>query len=338
MLVARAPMRISFAGGGTDLPAYYEKYGGMVVSTAIDKYVYVIVSPNGRDSLQISSSDYSTFIRHSGDEEVAEGGKLRYARAFVREFGIRSGYSIFMASEMPPGTGLGSSSSLAVAMTKALAALNDDILPKAEVARLAAEVELGRLNMPIGLQDQYAAAFGGLNAIRFSADGVEVEPLAISDKTRAWLDESIMLFFTHQSRESHEILEEQRDRSQDGDPFTIAALHAIRGHAEEMREALLAGEPDRLGDIMHRSWLEKKKLAKGITNGEIDAAYQEALEAGASGGKIAGAGGGGFLMLVCPPDRHAGVCRALEERGLVRADFHLDSSGARILVNNAAAQ
>jgi D-glycero-alpha-D-manno-heptose-7-phosphate kinase len=330
-------MRISFAGGGTDLPAYYEKHGGMVVSTAIDKYVYVIVSPNGRDSLQISSSDYSTFIRHSGDEEVAEDGKLRYARAFVREFGIRSGYSIFMASEMPPGTGLGSSSSLAVALTKALAALSDDILPKAEVAKLAADVELNRLRMPIGLQDQYAAAFGGLNVIRFSAEGVEVEPLAISDKTRAWLDESILLFFTQQSRESNEILEEQRERSLAEDPCAIAALRAIKGHAEEAREALFAGEPYRLGDIMHRSWLEKKKLAKGITNTEIDAAYEEALDAGALGGKIAGAGGGGFLMLVCPADRQASLCRALEGRGLVRADFHHDTTGARILVNNAAA-
>jgi D-glycero-alpha-D-manno-heptose-7-phosphate kinase len=330
-------MRISFAGGGTDLPAYYEKYGGMVVSTAIDKYVYVILSPNGRDSLQISSSDYSTFIRHSGNEEVAEAGKLRYARAFVREFGIRSGYSIFIASEMPPGTGLGSSSSLAVALTKALAALRDDILPRAEVARLAAEVELNRLHMPIGLQDQYAAAFGGLNAIRFSAEGAEVEPLAISEKTRAWFDNNILLFFTQQSHESREILEEQRQRTEDEDPGVIAALHAIKGHAEEAREALLAGEPQRLGEIMHHSWMEKKKLAKGITNPKIDAAYHAALEAGASGGKIAGAGGGGFLMLVCSPDCQAGVCRALEGRGLMRADFHLDIAGARILVNNAAA-
>jgi D-glycero-alpha-D-manno-heptose-7-phosphate kinase len=330
-------MRISFAGGGTDLPAYFEKHGGMVVSTAIDKYVYVIVSPNGRGSLQISSSDYSTFFRHSGEEEVAQEGRLVYARAFLREFGIRSGYSVFMASEIPPGTGLGSSSSLAVALAKALPALRDNILSKDEAAKLAIEVELERLKMPIGLQDQYAAAYGGLNAIRFGAEGVEVEPLAISDETRAWLDRSILLFFTEQSRESRGILAEQGERTREEDPQAIDALHAIKGHAAEAREALLAGEPEKLGDIMHRSWQEKKKLAAGISNESIDVAYESALEAGALGGKIAGAGGGGFLMLAVPVASQANVTKALEAYGLARSDFHLDTAGARILVNNAAA-
>src|ERR1700694_3856917 len=146
-------MRISFAGGGTDLPAYYEKHEGMVVSTAIDKYVYVFVSPNGHGSLQVSSADYSTFIRHEGGEEMPEDGRLRYARAFLREFGMRAGHSVFIASEMPPGSGLGSSSALSVALIKALSALQDQLPAKGQVAERAAEVEIKRLQMPIGKQD-----------------------------------------------------------------------------------------------------------------------------------------------------------------------------------------
>jgi D-glycero-alpha-D-manno-heptose-7-phosphate kinase len=328
-------MRISFAGGGTDLPAYYMRHQGMVVSAAIDKYTYVFISPNGSGGLQLSSSDYSTFVRHSGGEEVAEAGKLSYARAFMRRFGIRAGYSVFMASEMPPGTGLGSSSSLAVALAKALAAIQDDLPEKAAVAEIAAQVEIDHLHMPIGRQDHYTAAHGGINAITFSAGGVAVEPLTINEATRAWLMDSLMLFFTEQSHESREILSEQSRRSQEDDE-AIVALHEIRDHAEEVREAFLSDEPQRLGEIMHRTWLAKKRLAPGITNDHIDAAYEAANAAGATGGKIAGAGGGGFLLLVCPSGRQGDVSKEMGKLGLTRSDFHFDSSGARILVNNAA--
>jgi D-glycero-alpha-D-manno-heptose-7-phosphate kinase len=330
-------MRISFAGGGTDLPAYYEKHGGMVVSTAIDKYVYVIVSENGQGSLQVSSADYSTFIRHEGGGELPEDGRLRYARMFLREFGVRSGYSVFIASEMPPGSGLGSSSALSVALTKALAALGDKLPGKGEVAERAAEVELERLNMPIGKQDHYASAFGGLNAIYFSAGGTTVEPLEVSDDTRDWLERSLLIFFTEQQHHSGEILQEQQQRSHDQNPQAIQALEAIKGHAKETREALLQGQPQQLGEIMRRSWIEKKKLARGVTNARIDAAYDAAMAAGALGGKIAGAGGGGFMMLVCPPARREAVSHAMREHGLIRSDFHPDFGGARILVNNVAA-
>jgi D-glycero-alpha-D-manno-heptose-7-phosphate kinase len=309
----------------------------MVVSTAIDKYVYVIVPQNGQDSLQVSSADYSTFIRHEGDGELPEDGRLRYARMFLREFGIRSGYSVFIASEMPPGSGLGSSSALSVALTKGLAALGDKLPGKDEVAERAAAVEIQRLNMPIGKQDHYASAFGGLNAIYFSAHGTRVEPLEISDETRSWLERSVLIFFTEQQHHSGEILKEQKQRSHQQDPEAIQALDAIKGHAQEARQALLEGEPQRLGEIMRRSWIEKKKLARGVTNERIDAAYTAAMSAGALGGKIAGAGGGGFMTLVCPPERHAEVSRVMHEHGLIRSDFHADFGGARILVNSLAA-
>ena len=324
-------MRVSFAGGGTDFPDYYQKHGGMVVSTAIDKYVYVFVSQHGREPLQISSSDYSTFVRHEGKgEELALAGKLRYARAFLREFGIRSGCSVFMASEMPPGSGLGSSSSLAVALTTALSALRGDPPDPATLAAVAARVELGPLAMPIGEQDQYAAAFGGLNALHFNATGVRVERLDLSETTRKWLTESILLFFTDQSHNSAEILVEQQEHTRAEDLGVLDALHAIKSHAAEARQALLDGEPARLGDIMHRNWEQKRRLARGVSNTAIDRAYQAALQAGASGGKISGAGGGGFLTLVCDREHHAGVTRVMEEHGLIRSDFHPDFGGAQV--------
>ena len=327
-------MRISLAGGGTDFPAYYRRFGGLVVSAAIDKYVYVIISPNGSGSLQISSSDYSTFFRHSGDGELSPDGKLRYARAFLREFDIRAWHSLFMASEIPPGSGLGSSSALAVALTKGFQAMNNQVLPKPAVAEMAARIEIETLGMPIGKQDHYASAFGGLNTIHFDPDGARVEPIEMTAATRHWLATSILLFYTGESHESQVILEEQNTRTSNRDPTTVEALHAIKGHAEEVRDALRSDEPDRIGEIMHRSWAAKKLLASRITNEQIDDAYDAALGAGALGGKISGAGGGGFLMLVCAQPRQADVTRALEGRGLVRTDFHLDTAGARVLVNN----
>lgn len=335
MLITRAPLRLSLAGGGTDIQAYYQRHGGMVVSTSIDKYVYVFISPNAHSSVQVSSSDYATFLRHTG-EIPADDGKLRYARAFLREYGINSGCAMFIASEVPPGTGLGSSSSLAVALTKALEAMRQALPGKADVAAKAADMEIERLGMPTGRQDHYAASFGGLNAIRFGAAGVEVEPLQVAESTRAWLQDSLMMFFTGQARESREILAEQERRSHDQNDATVSALHALRGHAEAMRTALLTADHDSVGKILHEGWLQKRQLAARISNPSIDAAYEEALEAGAVGGKIAGAGGGGFLILVCPTSRQADVTERMEGRGFVRSDFQLDAAGARILVNNAA--
>src|SRR5436309_6086462 len=180
VLIARAPVRISLAGGGTDLPAYYREHGGLVVSTTIDKYLYVFVNLNGTDSVQVTSSDYHTFFRQRRGEPILWDGDLTLPRAFLHQFGIDGGISLFLASEVPPGTGLGSSSTVAVALAKALSTLYGPALDKHELAELASYVEIQKLGMPIGRQDQYAAAFGGLNAIYFEAKGVRVEPLHLA--------------------------------------------------------------------------------------------------------------------------------------------------------------
>jgi D-glycero-alpha-D-manno-heptose-7-phosphate kinase len=336
MLIARAPLRISLAGGGTDLAAYYERYGGLVVSAAIAKYFYAIVEVTGRPGLQISSSDYHAFFRNPPGQQIAWDGDLSLPRAIIHHFGITDGIELFLASEVPPGTGLGSSSTVAVTIIKALSTLLRQPATKQMVAETACHMEIEKLGKPIGKQDQYASAFGGINAIAFRRDQTVVEPLVLADSTRRTLEQSLLLFFTGASHNSAIILQEQTKSSQQQGGAVVEALHGIKHLAELMRTALETGHPERIGELLHENWERKKRLAPGISNQFIDEAYETALAHGALGGKITGAGGGGFLMLYCPPRRQEDVTAALEERGLTRMDFHFDTAGARVLVNNGA--
>ncbi len=333
VLIVRAPVRLSFAGGGTDLEAYYRHRPGMVVSASLDKYFYVFVTPTDDPDVQIASSDYRAFHRHRGDQPPIWDGDLALPHAVLRHFGVSRGYHLFLASEIPPGTGLGSSSAVAVALIKALATLTGRPLSRAQLAETACSIEIDQLGAPIGKQDQYAAAFGGLNAITFTPDGVTVEPLRLSADMRRALEASLLLFFTGSSRKASAILSEQR-RATEADPAVLRSLHTIRAHAEEMRAALEAGDLDRVGDVLHRSWLEKRRLARGISNERLDRLYELARRCGARGGKITGAGGGGFLMLACAEDARAAVIEAMEREGLYRMEFRLEEGGARVLVNN----
>jgi D-glycero-alpha-D-manno-heptose-7-phosphate kinase len=336
MLIARAPLRISLAGGGTDLQAYYARHGGAVVSATIDKHVYVILSADAGRHIQVSSSDYRSFFRNGVDELARIDGDLRLPKAVLRRFGVRSGLSILLASQVPPGTGLGSSSAVAVALTKALSELCGRRLSPQEVAEAACAVEIGELGMPIGKQDQYAASFGGLRFYEFTSDGVRTERLDVPPGTLAALEERLMLFFTPSRHDSGQILAEQRQRCLDGADSVVDSLHEIKEIALRVRADLLAGDVSRFGACLHQSWMAKRRLARGISHLRIDAWYDLAREAGASGGKIAGAGGGGFLLLCCEPERQESVTAALEGRGLVRMSFRLESGGAMVIVNHLA--
>lgn len=333
MLIARAPVRISFAGGGTDLPAYFEKYDGAVVSTTIDKYVYVIITVKPSPDLQVISSDYRTFFRHEGSEVLFWEGDLNLPKAILHEFGVDHGLSMFIASEVPPGTGLGSSSTVTVASIKAVSAAAGISMTKQQIADMATRVELQKLGMPIGHQDQFAAAFGGLNYFHFTANGTTAEPLKVAASTRAELQRRLLLFFTGQSRDSTKILARQTENTNKKSSKPLEALHAVRAMADEMRDILQQGRLDEFGVMLDRGWQQKKQFASGVSNERIDGLYQLARNKGVIGGKITGAGGGGFLMLYCEDGTQDAVTEAMESEGLRRMNFSFDSGGARVLLN-----
>lgn len=333
MLIARTPVRISFGGGGTDLEAYYGRYAGCVVSTTIDKYFYVFLNVNEDDEIQISSSDYHTFYRHDPDQVLLVDGDLALPKAVLNHFGLDKGLSMFLASEIPPGTGLGSSGSVAVAMVKAISTACGSNLSKEEIAELACHIEIEQLGMPVGKQDQYAAAFGGLNLITFTSEGVAVERLNVAPEIGRRLERNLLLFFTGSSRDSAKILKEQKRSSERDDPQVMAALHAVKEMALEVKACFERGDLSRFGELLDLNWQHKKRFASGITNPLIDECYALALANGAVGGKITGAGGGGFLMLYCEPEHQARVTEALEAKGLMRMNFRFERDGARVLLN-----
>jgi D-glycero-alpha-D-manno-heptose-7-phosphate kinase len=330
MLISRAPVRISFGGGGTDLPSFYERYGGMVISTTINHHVYAILTPGGQDVVQIVSADYHTFWRQSLDNLIWDGD-LALPRAVIHEFGLHHGLDVFLASQIPPGTGLGSSGSVAVCLINGLAAWQGMSLTPGEIAERACQIEINKMGMPVGKQDQYAAAFGGLNCITFTAEGVTVEPLKISPETRQTLERRLMLFFTGSSRQSSNILRYQKQKGEQGDSRVIERLLAIKELGLATRQVLEAGDLDSFGELMHRSWVQKRSLAPDISNDTINQIYELAQSKRATGGKITGAGGGGFLMLYCHEAYQDAVTEALEGAGLRRMGFTFDTQGTQVM-------
>lgn len=335
MLIARAPMRISFGGGGTDLEAYYAKYGGLVISTAINKYFYSVITTDESDDLQVISADYRSLFRHSPYNDLFWNGDLALPKAILHHFGIRRGVNLFMASEVPPGTGLGSSSAAAVTMVRAISTLVEQPMTKQQVAELASYIEISKMGMPIGKQDQYAAAFGGLNKITFTSEGVTVEPIKIASDVRQTLERRLMLFFTGSSRESTSILKHQRKSTEERDESVLQALHNIKQVAVDVQSCLERGNLDEFARLLHYSWQEKRRLAPNLSTGFIDECYELALQQGASAGKITGAGGGGFMLVYCHEHAQEDVTRALEQRGLKRMNFHFDHQGATVVLNVA---
>ena len=330
IIISRAPVRISFGGGGTDLPSFYERHGGLAVSTTINHYVYAVFTPGGHEAVQIVSADYRTFWRQKHDDLIWNGD-LALPRAILSEFGLRQGLDIFLASQVPPGTGLGSSGSVAVCLINGLATWQGTSLARAEIAERACYVEIGKMGMPVGKQDQYASAFGGLNCISFSADGVSVEPLQVPEATRQSLEQRLMLFFTGSSRQSSSILRYQKQKGEEGDQQVVDRLLTIKELGMAIRHALETGDLDAFGQLLHRSWVQKRGLAPNISNDSINQAYEVARANGAVGGKITGAGGGGFLLLYCNEMYHEAVTEALEAVGMRRLAFAFETGGAQIV-------
>lgn len=336
MLIVRSPVRISFAGGGTDLPSYYERFGGAVVSAAINKHFYTVLEKRGDGKIQIISADLRAMETWQDIARMeVRGNPLEIPLAALREFGCDLSVNLFLASEIPPGTGLGSSASVCVNLTKMLATYSHVSLSKYELAERAFHIARNVLGRPVGKQDEYASAFGGLNFISFGKDGTtQVDPLNLEPDLAQELQSSLLLFFTGASHHSWTILEEQDKSARKTDSSTAEYLHEIRALVEPSKGALLAGELRDFGLLLHKGWQIKKRLSSKVSNDRINEMYEEALRSGALGGKITGAGGGGFLLLFSERQHQQNVREVLTAMGAREMGFDFDFQGAQVVAND----
>lgn len=330
MIIARAPLRISLGGGGTDLPSYYSRFGGHFLSAAVDKYVYIHVNRPAADDL--------IRVKYSRSEEVAEVKALRHdlAREALNALGVVSNVEIASMADVPAGTGMGSSGSYLVALLTALHALKKDRPTRQAVAELACHIEIDVAGHPVGKQDQYVAAFGGINTYDIAIGGeVDVRPVAIPPYAREDLQRSLVLFYLGQTRESAAILRRQNLATEGGDAELIENLHRTKDLGCRVQEALEHGDLARFGELMHEHWVNKRSRSVHISNSKIDRSYEALRQAGALGGKVIGAGGGGFLMVLVPDDtnRKRDVVQAGVESGLRNMPFAFEFDGAKVLVD-----
>lgn len=323
MIISRTPLRISFAGGGSDLPAYYKQEPGAVTSTAINKYIYITVNKKFDQKIRAS---------YSVTEIVDSVGQLKHEliRAALQLVGLDGGIEITSISDIPSqGTGLGSSSTYTVGLLKALYAFIGKHVGAERLAREACRIEIDICKRSSGKQDQYIAAYGGLQHIQFNPDEtVFVDPLICSSETRRALQSGLLLLYTGLTRSAVDILAEQA-RNTETDAGRRRTLRRMVELARELQATLTSNDLASFGEILHQGWLEKRKLANGISNPQIDEWYERARQHGAIGGKITGAGGGGFLLLYAPPERHPEILHALPE--LRPIPFRLELQGSKII-------
>lgn len=336
MLIVRSPVRISFGGGGTDLPGYYEEFGGAVLSAAINKHFYTILKKRNDGRIQVISSDLRvTETWRDISRMQLKQSELEIPLAVIKELGCDISVDLFLASEIMAGTGLGSSASVCVGVLKTLATYLDLPLSKYELAERAYHIARNVLGRPVGKQDEYGAAFGGLNYIQFHRDGsTHVEPIRLRQDLLREFQSSLMLFFTGAAHNSWKLLEEQERRTKKGGGAGLDSLHEIRKLADRMRNSLVDGDLRSFGAMLHEGWQAKKKLSAQISTSAIDQAYEAAIESGALGGKITGAGGGGFLLLFCEEPFQDRVRHALGELGIREMAFEIDFDGANVVVSD----
>src|SRR3954454_13612781 len=324
MIITRSPLRISLGGGGTDLPSYYRRHSGFLIAAAIDKYVYINLHRRFVDGF---------LLKYSSMEEAASVDEIKHPiiREALKLLDIQErNLEITSMADIPAGTGLGSSGSFTTALLKAFHALRKNVIHPAELADQACVIELEKLGEPIGKQDQYIAAYGGVTSFRFMPDGrVEAAPLKVAEETLFNLEDNLLLFFTGYARAASTILKEQDDKSKKADTAMTENLHFIKDLGKQSQKALEAGDLEEFARLMDVHWQRKKERSKAMSNSDIDTWYDYAMANGALGGKVIGAGGGGFLMFYAGDKvklRHA-----MREKGLAEVRFRFDFEDTRTL-------
>ena len=325
MIITRTPFRVTLGGGGTDLPSFYREHGGFILAVAIDKYMYLNVNtPIVDDKIRVKYAQ-SEMVDHVDQVEHT------LVREALRYFGVTTGIEIVSVADIPAGTGLGSSSSYLVGLLNAMHAFTQNPVGPQQLAEEACHIELDVLKKPIGKQDQYMAAFGGLTTLDISPDGkVRVTRLGLDMEVLEALEHNLLMFYTQDMRDAIAILRKQDSATRRNDKLVVSSLREIKDIGIETCSAIVSGNLRRFGELMDVHWQTKKRLAEGITNPQIDAWYELAKRNGAIGGKISGAGGGGFLTLYCE-EKATQVREALRAAGLRQLSFRLDFEGSKVI-------
>lgn len=327
MIITRTPLRISIGGGGTDLPSYYERYGGFCISAAIDRYVYI--------ALHDQNFARNYFLKYSKQETVERLDQIEHPiiREVFTKHSVEPGIEMASFADLPAGTGLGSSGTFTVGLLRAVHALKRNHVPTQELAEEACDIEINRLKEPVGKQDQYIAAFGGITSFQFAQDGtVQADPLRISSRTLHDLEDNLLMFFTGYSRSASTVLADQKKKSEKDDKAMLDNLSFIRELGQEIKKSLEDGQPDEFGRLMHRHWLHKRERTQGMSNPNIDRWYDLAMKNGASGGKLVGAGGGGFLLFYTHERNRLRDAMAAE--GLQEIRFFFDMEGSKVIAQD----
>ena len=326
---SKAPLRISFGGGGTDISPFKDERGGVVLNATIDRYAYGTLSVDGGKEITVQSLDYDLVAKFNLDDEMTYDGKLDLVKAVIKNLnhGRPQGCNFFIHSDAPPGSGLGSSSTMVVALIGLMMHWRKLALTNYDIAELAYYVERKDLGIKGGMQDQYAAVFGGFNFIEFGSSAVIVNPLRIDKQIINELEYHLLLCYTGQTRLSANIIATQVDNYVRKEEDVLSAMDDLKQNAVELKNALLQNRLDDFGHLLHQAWVNKKRMAKQITNPQIEELYQVARKHGALGGKISGAGGGGFMLLYCEFDKKHIVAAELEKLGGQVVPFTFESQG-----------
>lgn len=328
MIISRAPVRMSLGGGGTDLKSYYSKYGGFLIAGAIDKYVFISANKRFYDSIRLSYSQTEIVNTYHEIKHAIFKEALQYVKPHDG-----GGIELVSIADVPANCGLGSSSSFTVALLNALHAYNREYISQRQLAEEACMIEIEKLGQPIGKQDQYISAFGGITTLTFEKNGnVTVEPVKMSEDVLDELERNILLYYTGIERRASDILTEQNEKSKKDESAVIESLHQIKKIGYETKRAFETGNLEKFGELLDVHWNNKKQLSKNISNPFIDSCYETARKNGALGGKIMGAGGGGFFMFYAPEKQDV-LTRAMKEKGLKPMKFRFDYEGAKILFN-----
>ena len=331
LIIGLTPVRLSFAGGGTDMPEFYENHGGSVIATTINHFTYTIIHPRFDKLFQAFSPDFQKYYTASKYDKIEIQDGTEIASAVIKYFKFKKGINVILSSDVPAGSGLGASSSLAVNLVNVISNMKGEHLSKTEIAEKAFHIGRKILHWPIGKQDEYVSSFGGFNAVKFSKEKVSVQPINLSKSTSTELQKNLLLFYEGNTRNSSTILTTQIDMIKKKNPDTLTSLLTVKDLAFDMHKSLKQSDITKFGELIHQGWLAKKKFAKNVTNSRIDKIYDIALKNGAIGGKVTGAGGGGHMLFYCEKPKQNKLQKKLQTLGLESVKFSFYNNGPKII-------